>query len=70
MSLESQDRRTIEDEVASALLEATEVGQFLTFTRVRHLDDGTLVADLHSATGHIESTYTLEIIVGAPLDES
>lgn len=69
MSLESQDRAVVSQEITDALLGSTETGLFLAMAQVRQLDDGTLVADLYADDGKVVATYALDIVVGARIDE-
>lgn len=68
MSVESQDRAVIAQEVTDALIGATDTGLFLAMAQVRQVEDGTLVADVYSEDGNVEGTYTLEVIVGHRID--
>ena len=69
MSVESQDRALVGQEVKDALLGATETGVFLAMAQVRELDDGALVADVYSEDGKVIATYALEVVVGARIEQ-
>ncbi|SDH43268.1 hypothetical protein [Microbacterium sp. 77mftsu3.1] len=54
----------IQDEIANALIGATDDGAYLGYAQVREAENGQLVADVYTDEGDIIATYPLAIVVG------